>query len=79
MAENFRFTLAEVERQHILSTLMFCAGNRTHTVNILKISLRGLRLKLRQYEKSGYYVCKPARAPQRILIADKERPCGSRA
>jgi two-component system, response regulator FlrC len=42
-------TLAEVEREHILNTLTRCNGNRTHTARILRISLRGLRNKLRDY------------------------------
>ena len=69
--ENFMLPLAEVERQHVLGALIFCAGNRTHTADILKISLRGLRDKLRQYEKSGFYVCKPIRGPQKLDDDDR--------
>ena len=66
--ENYILSLAEVERQHVLGTLIFCAGNRTHTADILKISLRGLRDKLRQYEKSGFYVCRPLRGTQKRAL-----------
>lgn len=53
------FTLAEVERNHILGTLLYCHGNRTHAASLLGISLRCLRIKLHDYAQSGYDVCKP--------------------
>ncbi|MBI3440955.1 MAG: sigma-54-dependent Fis family transcriptional regulator [Proteobacteria bacterium] len=42
-------TVADVERQLILSTLDHCLGNRTHAANILGISIRTLRNKLKEY------------------------------
>jgi GGDEF domain-containing protein len=46
--------LAEVTKQHILETLRECGGNRTWAARALGLSLRGLRLKLRQYERAGH-------------------------
>ncbi|MCH7941939.1 MAG: sigma-54-dependent Fis family transcriptional regulator [Proteobacteria bacterium] len=46
-------TVAEVERDLILETLNHCLGNRTHAANILGISIRTLRNKLRQYADEG--------------------------
>lgn len=42
-------TVADVEKDLILQTLDHCLGNRTHAANILGISIRTLRNKLRQY------------------------------
>ena len=50
-------TLAEVEREHILDTLVCCHGNRTYAAKLLHISLRSLRIKLREYAQSGCDVC----------------------
>jgi hypothetical protein len=50
-------TLAEVERQHILDTLVCCHGNRTRAAKLLNISIRGLRIKLHDYALSGCEVC----------------------
>ncbi len=44
-------TVAEVERQLIINTLDHCLGNRTHAANILGISIRTLRNKLKQYSE----------------------------
>jgi transcriptional regulator of acetoin/glycerol metabolism len=52
-------TLAEVERDLILDTLKYCAGNRTHTANILAISIRTLRNKLHQYAATGLLIPPP--------------------
>ena len=46
-------TVADVERDLILETLKHCLGNRTHAANILGISIRTLRNKLREYSQSG--------------------------
>lgn len=43
-------SLAEIEKEVITSTLSKCLGNKTHTANILGISIRTLRNKLQQYE-----------------------------
>ncbi|UXT97974.1 helix-turn-helix domain-containing protein [Agrobacterium tumefaciens] len=42
-------TLADVERRVILQTLRFCHGNRTRASEMLGISLRTIRNKLRSY------------------------------
>ena len=52
-------TLAEVEREHILDTLLCCQGNRTHTASLLHISIRCLRIKLHDYAQAGCPVCGP--------------------
>ena len=46
-------TVAEVERELILNTLGHCLGNRTHAANILGISIRTLRNKLKEYNEAG--------------------------
>jgi DNA-binding NtrC family response regulator len=46
-------TVADVERDLILDTLDHCLGNRTHAANILGISIRTLRNKLREYSQAG--------------------------
>ena len=46
-------TVAEVERELILNTLDHCLGNRTHAANILGISIRTLRNKLKEYSEAG--------------------------
>lgn len=46
-------TVAHVERDLILDTLDHCLGNRTHAANILGISIRTLRNKLKQYADDG--------------------------
>jgi DNA-binding NtrC family response regulator len=53
-------TVAEVERDVILDTLQHCIGNRTHAANILGISIRTLRNKLKQYAEEGVHVPPPA-------------------
>ncbi len=46
-------TVAEVEKDLIIKTLDHCLGNRTHAANILGISIRTLRNKLKQYTEDG--------------------------
>lgn len=46
-------TVAEVERDLIIDTLQHCLGNRTHAANILGISIRTLRNKLKLYSEDG--------------------------
>lgn len=45
--------MEEVEQALILETLRHCLGNRTHAANILGISIRALRNKLRDYAAHG--------------------------
>ena len=52
-------TVADVERDLILDTLGHCLGNRTHAANILGISIRTLRNKLREYSQAGLAVTPP--------------------
>lgn len=52
-------TVADVERDLILDTLSHCLGNRTHAANILGISIRTLRNKLKQYSDEGVPVPLP--------------------
>jgi DNA-binding NtrC family response regulator len=52
-------TVAEMEQQLILDTLSHCLGNRTHAANILGISIRTLRNKLKEYSDAGVAVPPP--------------------
>ena len=55
-------TVAEVEQDLILQTLEHCLGNRTHAANILGISIRTLRNKLKQYSDDGADIPSPGEA-----------------
>lgn len=46
-------TVADVEKNLIIDTLKHTLGNRTHAANILGISIRTLRNKLKQYSEEG--------------------------
>lgn len=52
-------TVADVERDLIIDTVGHCLGNRTHAANILGISIRTLRNKLKQYSEEGHAVPAP--------------------
>ena len=52
-------TVSDVERDLIIDTLEHCLGNRTHAANILGISIRTLRNKLKLYGASGIQVPTP--------------------
>lgn len=49
-------TVAAVERDLILATLQHCHGNRTHAADILGISIRTMRNKLRTLTAAGIFV-----------------------
>jgi DNA-binding NtrC family response regulator len=53
-------TLATVEREIILQTLRYHQGNRTYAANVLGISVRSLRNKIRTYGDQGERVPAPA-------------------
>ena len=55
-------TVADVERHLILDTLQHCLGNRTHAANILGISIRTLRNKLKLYSQDGVAIPMPGAA-----------------
>jgi DNA-binding NtrC family response regulator len=52
-------TVAQMEQQLIIDTLTHCLGNRTHAANILGISIRTLRNKLKEYGEAGVSVPAP--------------------
>ncbi|OYX30306.1 MAG: sigma-54-dependent Fis family transcriptional regulator [Caulobacterales bacterium 32-69-10] len=52
-------TVSQVEQQLIIETLTHCLGNRTHAANILGISIRTLRNKLKEYSEAGMQVPAP--------------------
>jgi len=52
-------TVAQVEQSLIIDTLSHCFGNRTHAANILGISIRTLRNKLKEYSEAGVAVPAP--------------------
>jgi len=60
-------TVADVERELIIDTLSHCLGNRTHAANILGISIRTLRSKLRQYTDQGFPVPMPGASERPAL------------
>jgi len=55
-------TVADVERGLIIDTLQHCLGNRTHAANILGISIRTLRNKLKLSSQDGVAIPMPGEA-----------------
>ena len=70
-------TLAEVEREHILATLESCHGNRTRAASLLRISIRGLRIKLHEYAQAGCAVCEPHAHPGHVECERTKSPPAS--
>lgn len=52
-------TVSDVEKNLIIDTLKHTLGNRTHAANILGISIRTLRNKLKQYAEEGNEIPPP--------------------
>ena len=50
-------TLSEVERELIRETLVAHRGNRTRSATILRVSIRTLRNKIRDYKACGLAIC----------------------
>jgi two-component system response regulator FlrC len=48
-------SLEVVEREHILRVLKSTGGNRKKAIDILGISERALRYKLKDYREQGFY------------------------
>jgi DNA-binding NtrC family response regulator len=55
-------SLAHIEREVILQTLRFHRGNRTRAADLLGISIRSLRNKIRDYRSAGEDVPAPEAA-----------------
>jgi hypothetical protein len=49
-------TLAEVEREHVLSALRHTSGNWPSAARLLGVSLRRLRLRVKKYAAAGFQV-----------------------
>ena len=56
---GFGNTVAEGEQELIIETLTHCLGNLTHAANILGISIRTLRNKLKLYTEQDVIVPSP--------------------
>jgi two-component system, response regulator FlrC len=59
-------TIEAVEQEMILDTLKHCYGNRTHAAQILGISIRTLRNKLKLYLDAGVEVTAPGAGEPRF-------------
>ena len=49
-------TLADVEQDHIVETVKDCEGNRTRAAKVLRVSVRSLRMKMKEYLRCGFDV-----------------------
>jgi two-component system, response regulator FlrC len=61
-------TIEAVEQEMILDTLKHCYGNRTHAAQILGISIRTLRNKLKIYMDAGVPVTAPGAGEPRYVF-----------
>lgn len=59
----FGRTIAGLERELILETLERCGGNRTHAAKLLRVSVRTLRNKIKQYACEGCSIPPPQSEP----------------
>ena len=64
-------SLAHLEREFILQTLRRSQGNRTRSADLLGISVRSLRDKIRDYRDQGENVPGPI-APQKSLASSSD-------
>jgi Fis family transcriptional regulator len=60
-------SLAHLEREFILQTLRRSQGNRTRSADLLGISVRSLRDKLRNYRGQGENIPRPT-APRKSIV-----------
>src|SRR5262245_25989987 len=67
-------TIAEVECELIVETLIDQDGNRTNSARILGISLRTLRNKIHEYRKWGKVLPGPREPTELDAIAQRDRP-----
>ena len=65
--------LAHVEREFILQTLRFYRGNRTRAADLLGISIRSLRNKIRDYRNQGEDVPPPEASAAAHRRAEAQR------
>ena len=72
--EDIRPKLVDIERDHILATLALCEGNRTHTAEMIGISVRCLRNRLHKYAESGFGVPEPKTGVVTESRLDMKRP-----
>jgi DNA-binding NtrC family response regulator len=49
-------TLEEAEACFILASLAKNQGNKTQTCKKIRMSIRNMRMKLKNYEEDGYYI-----------------------
>ena len=63
-------SVAEVERELILATLACCLGNRTRAAEILDISVRTLRNKIKEYSLAGIAIPHPGTVPEMHPMPD---------
>ena len=65
------YSVAEVERELILATLACCLGNRTRAAEILDISVRTLRNKIKEYSQAGITIPHPGMVPEMRAMPDR--------
>ncbi len=70
-------TLDDVERELILATLRYYRGNRTHAANMLGISIRSMRNRIRRYRSEGATVWEPKaglrNVPNKAVLSEETR------